>query len=386
MAQEEVDILGTVLNQEEQCNYTMIVTNYSIRPFMSKLAYVEHDDHMHIVFTSSPTNSTRRAKRILEGMLIPAEEWATTLRTKQLIRNIAAFFRYMNSRGKVVRTDNSFDSVYTSSQLLWPDCSSIPSENRRKHDEEAEITRKRSRIEKTYDLARTLLDRRITHPAQLHEKFSLEEMAQLAVDFGNSYKETVSMIIANLRQSRLKEEKEKPYCELLNRELCMALTGKPRHDCSRYPFSTSVRMWLDNLFDANGIIPSEFINKLDRVMNRNDSKINSIVLYGPTNTGKSLLCKIMTEFLLTGTIIRRSENSNFAYENLLDRSVAILEEPKINAANVNDMKQLLGGESFEVAVKYKPMQFLHRIPVIITTNEYLGCRIPDVDAAALESR
>nr|CDS32661.1 non capsid protein NS 1 [Hymenolepis microstoma] len=102
--------------------------------------------------------------------------------------------------------------------------------------------------------------------------------------------------------------------------------------------------------------------------------------------GKSLLCKVMTEFLLTGTISRQSENTNFAFENLLDRSVAILEEPKINASNANDMKQLLGGESFEVAVKYKPMQFLPRLPVIITTNEYLGCRLPDVDAAALESR
>lgn len=158
-----------------------------------------------------------------------------------------------------------------------------------------------------------MLDRRITNPAQLNEKFSLEEMAQLIVDFGNSYKETVSMIIANLRQSRLKEEKEKPYSELLNRELCMSLTGKPRHECSGYPFTTEVRTWLDNLFDANGIIPAEFIDKLERIMDKRDNKVNCLVLYGPTNTGKSLLCKIMTEFLLTDTISRRSENSNFAY-------------------------------------------------------------------------
>ncbi|VDL58481.1 unnamed protein product [Hymenolepis diminuta] len=199
------------------------------------MAYVEHDNHMHVVFASSPTNSTRRAKRILENLLVPAEEWSSILRTKQLVRNIAALFRYMNSRGKVVRTDGTCDVVYTPGQLLWPDCSSIPSENRRRADAETEIARKRSRIEKTYDLARVLLDRRITHPAQLNEKFSLEEMAQLIVDFGNSYKETVAMIIANLRQSRLKEEREKSYSELLNRELCMSLTGKARHECSQYP-------------------------------------------------------------------------------------------------------------------------------------------------------
>nr|CDS32658.2 non capsid protein NS 1 [Hymenolepis microstoma] len=212
-------------------------------------------------------------------------------------------------------------------------------------------------------------------------------MAQLMLDFGNSYKETVSMVLANLRQSRLKEERTKSYCELLNRELLMALSGKPRHDCccqTRPPGAAN--SWLECLFKSNGIEPLEFVSRLERVMNKVDNKVNCIVLYGPTNTGKSLLCKIMTEFLLTGTINRRSENSNFAFENLLDRSVAILEEPKINAANANDMKQLLGGEAFEVSVKYKPMQYLQRLPVIVTTNEYLGCRLPDVDAAALESR
>ncbi|KAM3171138.1 hypothetical protein ACTXT7_017221 [Hymenolepis weldensis] len=365
MAQKEVEIFGSFYQQEEACSYTMIIRDYSIKPILGRLAYVEHEEHMHIVFSSSPSNSTRRARRILEHMLVPAEQWATCLRTKQL-----ALFRYMNGRGKVVRSDTFYDNVYNSESLAWPDCSTIPSENRRRNEADSEIARKRARI----DLAQMLLDRRISHLAQLNEKFSLEEMAQLMVDFGNSYKETVSMVLANLRQARLKEEREKPYGELLNRELCMALSGKPRHDCSGFPFTSSVRTWLDNLFQSNGIVPLEFIQKLERVMDKKDNKINGIVLYGPTNTGKSLLCKIMTEFLLTGTINRRSENTNFAFENLLDRSVAILEEPKINAANANDMKQLLGGESFEVSVKYKPMQYLTRLPVIVTTNEYLGCR------------
>ncbi|VDL57781.1 unnamed protein product, partial [Hymenolepis diminuta] len=107
----------------------------------------------------------------------------------------------------------------------------------RKSEAELEVARKRARIEKTYDLARTLLDRRITHASQLNEKFSLDEMTQLMVDFGNSYKETVGMVFANLRQARLKEEREKPYAELLHRELEMALAGKARHECSGFPFT-----------------------------------------------------------------------------------------------------------------------------------------------------
>lgn len=387
MAQKEVEIFGSLFAGQDVCDYTMIVREYFIKPLAMRVAYVEHDGHMHIVFSSSPSNSTRRAKRLLEEMMVPAEQWSTCLRTKQLVRNISGLFRYMNGRGRVVRTCDFYDRVYTGDSLAWPDCATIPSENRRRNDGESEVVRKKARIEKTYDLAATLLDRRVTHPAQLTEKFSLEEMTQLMVDFGNGYKETVSMVLANLHQARLKEEKTMSYCDLLNRELLMAVNNKPRHECTSLnrPPGT-MNSWMENLFKSNGIAPEEFITKLDRVMNKCDNKINTIVLYGPTNTGKSLLCKIMTEFLLTGTINRRSENSNFAFENLLDRSVAILEEPKINAANANDMKQLLGGEAFEVAVKYKPMQYLTRLPVIITTNEYLGCRLPDIDAAALESR
>ncbi|VUZ44506.1 unnamed protein product [Hymenolepis diminuta] len=325
MAQKEVDIFGSLFTEEDSCNYTMIVSEYFVRPILGRIAYVEHNEHMHIVFSSSPTNSTRRARRILEQMHIPAEQWASCLRTKQLVRNIFALFRYMNGRGKVVRTCDFYDRVYTTDSLVWPDCSTIPSEGRRKSDGEAEVARKKARIEKTYDLARTLLDRRISHIAQLNEKFSLDEMAQLMLDFGNSYKETVAMVLANLRQARLKEEREKPYVELLHRELEMALAGKPRHDCSGFPFTMAVREWLDCIFHSNGIVPLEFCNALEKIMNKKDNKVNTIVLYGPTNTGKSLLCKVMTEFLLTGTISRRSENTAFAFENLLDRSVAIFE-------------------------------------------------------------
>nr|CUU98524.1 hypothetical transcript [Hymenolepis microstoma] len=92
MAQKEVDIFGGLRCSDESCNYTMVVTEYFIRPSSAKIAYVEHNDHMHIVFSSSPSNSTRRAKRLLEEMNVPAEQWATWIRTKQLVRNISALF------------------------------------------------------------------------------------------------------------------------------------------------------------------------------------------------------------------------------------------------------------------------------------------------------
>ncbi|VDN99556.1 unnamed protein product [Rodentolepis nana] len=112
MAQQMVDIFGS-LRESDACDYTMIVHEYFVMPQLPRVAYVVHDDHMHIVFSSSPTNSTRRARRLLEEMQVPAEQWASCIRTKQLVRNISALFRYMNGRGTVVRTCTYYDRAVT---------------------------------------------------------------------------------------------------------------------------------------------------------------------------------------------------------------------------------------------------------------------------------
>lgn len=52
----------------------------------------------------------------------------------------------------------------------------------------------------------------------------------------------------------------------------------------------------------------------------------------------------------------------------------------------NDYKCLLGGDRFEIDVKYGARRFLQRIPVIATTNEDLGALLTSIDKAALYSR
>ncbi len=63
-----------------------------------------------------------------------------------------------------------------------------------------------------------------------------------------------------------------------------------------------------------------------------------------------------------------------------------MEEPRITGATVDDFKQLLGGERFEVDVKYLGKEYLERIPVLISTNEQLGIRLHQADHDALMSR
>lgn len=63
-----------------------------------------------------------------------------------------------------------------------------------------------------------------------------------------------------------------------------------------------------------------------------------------------------------------------------------MEEPRITMTTKNDYKCLLGGDRFEIDVKYGARRFLQRIPVIATTNEDLGSLLTSVDKAALYSR
>lgn len=51
----------------------------------------------------------------------------------------------------------------------------------------------------------------------------------------------------------------------------------------------------------------------------------------------------------------------------------------------NKYENLLGGDCFEIDIKYSARLFLRGIPVIATTNEELGSDMPSVERAALMS-
>lgn len=135
---------------------------------------------------------------------------------------------------------------------------------------------------------------------------------------------------------------------------------------------------------VNNKCVKEFCKIVRSIMDCKFNKVKALVFYGPTNTGKSLLFLPLTEFFECGTILRISDNSAFAYVNLLDRTVGLMEEPRIIAQTVEDVKQLFRGEIFEVHVKYSQPEMLERLTIMVTINEFLGIRIAEVDAVALE--
>lgn len=117
-----------------------------------------------------------------------------------------------------------------------------------------------------------------------------------------------------------------------------------------------------------GLVPSvcdlifwQWINKLD-------SKRNTLVLYGPSNTGKSAFIAGFKHCAPWGECLN---GNNFNFEALVDQVVGVWEEPLINPETAEKAKQIFEGMPCSISIKYKAPKILPRTPIIITTNHHL---------------
>lgn len=145
--------------------------------------------------------------------------------------------------------------------------------------------------------------------------------------------------------------------------------------------------YITEIFEVNDIDMEKFKKDVKMIMEQRHNKINTLVLQGGSNTGKSLIAKLIVGGYNVGTVARTSESNNFIFQNLLGKTVGLMEEPFITKITVNDFKQLLGGERMEIGVKHRDREWLDRVPIICTTNDIqLADRCNSVDCQAINNR
>lgn len=99
---------------------------------------------------------------------------------------------------------------------------------------------------------------------------------------------------------------------------------------------------------------------------KQDMKKNTILLLGPSNTGKSAFISGLKQVMETGEICN---GQIFCFEGLTGgKKIGIWEEPLISPESAEKAKQVLEGMKTTVPAKYKKPQELDRIPIIITSN------------------
>ena len=65
-------------------------------------------------------------------------------------------------------------------------------------------------------------------------------------------------------------------------------------DSSIYDIDTSL-MWFSKILSFNNVNEEAFIRNVSSIMDKKDMKVNSLWLFGSTNSGKSLLCNSIVE-------------------------------------------------------------------------------------------
>jgi hypothetical protein len=129
--------------------------------------------------------------------------------------------------------------------------------------------------------------------------------------------------------------------------------------------------WLGGLFRANSIAVDDFFAKFLAIHSMNITKINSLVLEGPTNTGKSLLANILLSDTKPTRIARERDKSNFHLDQLPNSTSVIFEEPITDQTTVGTWKLLLEGAPIPTDMKHADKELINRLPIFITTNQPL---------------
>lgn len=146
-----------------------------------------------------------------------------------------------------------------------------------------------------------------------------------------------------------------------------------------------------DVFRRNGYDPVMVAVLFYKWARRDLGKRNTILLYGPPTTGKtviaSAICHVVDPFY--GNV--NWNNENFPFNDCVDKMLIWWEEGRITAKNVEAAKCILGGVSCRVDRKGKESVEIRGTPVLITSNldmtaVYEGNTINFDHKAALEDR
>lgn len=154
-----------------------------------------------------------------------------------------------------------------------------------------------------------------------------------------------------------------------------------KHSPEQYDF-------FNKFFAAQGIDSHEFAVCIYNWLMCTHHKKNTLFLYGPPNTGKTFLARLLTDVFMCGNMNLKGVTSDFYYEVLLNKSVAVMEELWVIPSVIDDFKSILSGASMDINQKHMPMQRLERLPVVITCNHSNLGRgfVSPIDEEALQNR
>lgn len=359
-------------------------------PTFITATHKEKEEHIHIVFKSGINNVRRQWKRIGSYLGLSESQIIEGNLALQRVSNYQRFWLYLIRYGsewiKVFNQPKNNPTLKDLFQYLHITTSDVSTQHACMHmhalREERRNKAKDRGADKSGDLREYMYDKaqdiigkyKPTSIGHLERMVTEEEFRLIYKVYGTSYRAYLGPLVKRYNNNKTREER--------NRNAKDVLCGD---EDTEEVEPEQVRWWF-NYFAGQGIDALEFLMSVVDIINMKDFKVNTLVLIGKSNAGKSLLIRCLLDQYNTAYVTRSGENNQFHFQNLLNKNIGIFEEPRIHPNNVDDYKLLFGGESFEINVKNQDQEVLRRIPIFVSTNTPLGYWINETDNIAITNR
>jgi hypothetical protein len=126
-----------------------------------------------------------------------------------------------------------------------------------------------------------------------------------------------------------------------------------------------------------------FVTRVYDIIEKRIPKLNTIVITSAPSAGKNFFFDCIIHYFLNfGKLGRANKMNNFAFQDAEARRIIMWNEPDYSQEFVECLKELLGGDTTNVSVKYKAESTIFRTPIIILTNRPLSI----INAPAFKDR
>jgi len=203
-----------------------------------------------------------------------------------------------------------------------------------------------------------------------------ETKHQLMREFGLTVDNYVQRLIRARKHEKMKYYKYVPLSEVMLMELEKYMKKWEKVE----PNFHACCDWIKYLFEENGLDMIEFFAWSTAIKDMRYTKINTLVLQGPTNAGKSLIADALVGLIHPEEVSRERDNSGFHFDQLPEASAVIFEEPFITPVNVGTWKLLFEGKQIKTDIKHRDKEGVRRLHIWVTTAVKVTSNIDTYEA------